>query len=153
MRILLYKGISPFSHGIRFQTRCDYSHAAIELPDMRVVEALFWDGVVLADSFESNHTKGTHVDTYTINAPDFNHAKAEAFALESVGMPYDKMSIFRFLTHTPARENGKYFCSEHVLETCIEGGERLQRGDTAQMPPRDVYRAVGLTKIMTRVVL
>lgn len=153
MRILMYQGISLFSRGIKIQTRSKYSHAAIELTDMTVVEALFTKGVTHANSFEQYHTPGTVVDVYTINDKAFDHDKAEAFALDTVGMPYDKMSVMRFVSHTPAKINGKYFCSEHVMETCIEGGSRLQRGDTAQMPPRDVAMSMGITQIGTRVTL
>ena len=155
MRILLYQGISPISRLIRIQTRSIYSHAALELSDLTVVEALVMRGIVQADSFETNHTNGTVVDVFTINDPGFDHDAAEHSAIADAEnkIPYDKLSILRFLTHTPARENGKYFCSEHVLEKCVVGGVRLQRGDTAQMPPRDVWRSMGLTHISTKIVL
>lgn len=153
MRILLYQGISPFSRGIRLQTRSKYSHAAIELADMTVVEALFWKGVVHTSSFEQHHTAGTVVDVFVVDEPEFDNVKAEMWALESVGMPYDKMSILRFLSHTPAKINGKYFCSEHVLETCAHAGTPLQRGDSSKMPPRDVAMSMRIKQIGERIVL
>ena len=155
MRILLYQGISLKSRFVRFQTRSKYSHAALELTDMTVVEALFMKGVVRANSFETNHTHGTKVDVFSINDVNFNHVEAEQSAIVDARaqIPYDNLSILRFLSHTPARENGKYFCSEHVLEKCLVGGVTLQRGDTAQMPPRDVWRSMAITKIEEKIVL
>ena len=40
-------------------------------------------------------------------------------------MPYDWRSVFKFMTRIPARENGKWFCSELVFRAIEKTYMRL----------------------------
>ena len=39
-----------------------------------------------------------------------------AFAENQIGASYDWRSVLKFVTRTPAKENGKWFCSELVFK-------------------------------------
>jgi len=118
MLIAQYRGISTVSWVIRGQTRSLWSHTAPILPDFSVVEAWHKVGVDHVDegdliiNLSKNHKPGTIVDLFKIEATATQNDDFAAFLLDQVGMPYDFSSVFRFVIHKPASENGKWFCSE-----------------------------------------
>ena len=114
IRILLYRGKSLVSRAIELQTRSPYSHAAAMLDDNTIIEAWHLGGVSHVDTIWTNHTRETPIDIFRVEARPGQQAVFEAYLVGQVGKPYDFRSVFRFLSHTPARENGKWFCSELV---------------------------------------
>ena len=149
MKLLQYKGISLISKIIRFQTRSLYSHSALELDDGRVIEAWHKGGVRLLESWDEGHTKGTEIDVYKLPSM-LNTREAEKFLFSQLGEPYDFSSVFRFVSHTPAPDNGKWFCSELVLSAVLAGGVTLQHIRHSQASPRDVGMSPLATYLETR---
>ena len=135
MKILAYQGKSFISKLIRWQTRSKYSHIAVELDDGTIVEAWASYGVI-HNSFSYAHKPGTPVDVYRIKGL-LDSVKAEEFLLEQVGKKYDWKSVFRFLWHTPASKNDKWFCSELAETALAKGSVELQRGNYSEHSPRD----------------
>jgi len=116
--IAQYQGVSPISWAIKKQTRSIWSHTAPVLPDQSVVEAWHKVGVdhvnegSLIANLSKNHKPGTRVDLFKIESTTMQADDFAAFLLDQKGMPYDFASVWRFLIHKPASENGKWFCSE-----------------------------------------
>jgi len=144
MRILAYKGISPISKAIRWQTRSEFSHIAVELDDGSVVEAWHKGGVQHARNFRENHTAGTRVSAYNI-AWKFNEPAAVEWLLEQTGKKYDFSSVFRFMTRRDAPANDKWFCSELAETAMLKGGLRLLNGNPSHHSPRDTVMSPILT--------
>jgi hypothetical protein len=54
-------------------------------------------------------------------------------------MPYDYLSVLRFVTKSPARENGRWFCSEFVFKFLADAGMRLLlRIPSAEVAPSHI---------------
>lgn len=151
MKILAYQGKSWLSWLIRFQTRSKYSHIAIELNDGTMIEAWASAGVVHRVDFKEGHTSGTKVDVYGVKVA-LSTAKAEQFLKDQVGRKYDWWSVLRFVSHTPASENNKWFCSELGLTAIANGFVTLLNGNFSEMSPRDVPMSTLLNHEETRIV-
>ena len=127
-RIALYKGTDFVGRMIRFQTRSEYSHAAILRTDDTVVEATgrpFPRGRVShVESLSSQHPSGIKVDIFAVDAP-FSVEKADRWLDKTIGLGYDFRSVFRFVSRVPAEKNALYFCSEHVFAYWLAGDVAL----------------------------
>lgn len=137
-KVLLFKGGDPISWLVKVQSRSIYSHAALLIPGTtRCIESY----------------PGTGVRTRQLNSKDFESAdiydvrgmtpdmweKAIDFARCQIGMPYDWWSVVRFVSKRPARENGKWFCSELVHKAISEAGIRLlERIPSAEVSPAHI---------------
>lgn len=117
-RILLFRGKGLISTLIRWQTRGDYSHAAILLPDGKtVIEA--WQGSGVR---KKEITNWEGIDTFCIpvNLMTADQWKlAVTFAEAELGKKYDYWAIVRFVSRAVMPENDKWFCSELVY-SCIK---------------------------------
>ena len=135
-RIALFRGTGVVSRLIRWQTRSEYSHAALVLPDSldRVVESREFAGVQLRTLTEHEMRA---VDYYAI--PSMTDEQFEVtlqLAMRELGAPYDYWSVARFVSHRPARVNHKWFCSEFVHKLLADGGVRLlNRIPSAEVAP------------------
>lgn len=114
-RVLLFTGGDPIAWVVRWQTRSDYSHAAILIPGTNtVVESYPGSGVrereLTGRDWERCHA--FRVEGMTARQWE----AAVAFCESQLGMGYDWRSVFKFLTRTAAKENGKWFCSELVFK-------------------------------------
>ena len=148
IQYLAYRGVSPLSKSIRWQTRGQYSHIAIHnIETNQVVEALagptrkdFWrrnGKVYLADSPSQYHTPGTYIDTLTLKDPEFPHDEAWAHALTLVETPYDYRGVIRFVSRRAMDVNGKLFCSEAATENMIAVGHKPTHLKPHVVSPRD----------------
>ena len=135
-RIALYRGTGLVGWFIKKQTRSVYSHAALLLPGTtnQVIESREFKGVQI--STLSDHDK-RYIDWFAIpSMTDEQYEDALCFTHLQIGMKYDYWSVARFITHTPARENHRWFCSELVHKSISEGGIRLlERIPSAEIPP------------------
>ena len=110
--ILLFRGRGIVSNLIRWQSRGQYSHAAILMPDGQIVES--WQGAGVRVKTLSDWDD---IDAFTIpGMPDAAWDDAIGFALDQVGKGYDYVGVARFIT----RQKGypdlkKWFCSELVF--------------------------------------
>lgn len=137
-RILLFRGNRGglISKLIAWQTNGNYSHAAIELPCGKVIEAWHKGGVrVRAARLDTEGVEAYEVDGMTIE----QWAKALEYAHKQVGKKYDFGGVARFLTRfrKPDSEATKsFFCSELVFASLRHAGVHLlERVELAQVSP------------------
>lgn len=119
--VLLFRGRGAISTLIRWQTRGEYSHAALLLPDGQIVEA--WQGrgvrVKRLSDWEG-------IDKFTVlgmRAEQWD--KAIKVALAEVGKGYDYWAIIRFISRGRMPENDSWFCSELVFSALAQAGVKL----------------------------
>ena len=145
MKILMYRGKSIISKLIRFQTRSQYSHVAVQLEDTgSVIESWHKGGVRRIASAFHDHTIGTPIDVYTIDAT-YDRDAVKQFLYNQVGKKYDFGAIARFLSRRHEFADNKWFCSELCLAAFEHGGLRLLNGNPSELSPRDVALSPILT--------
>lgn len=107
--IACHKGTSLVSRLIRWQTRGEYSHTSLVLPDGRQIEA--WsDGVHINARFDAHDSA---VDFFTVDASAEQLAMMVEFAQGEVGCAYDWWGDACFVTRMqPSESNNRWFCSE-----------------------------------------
>lgn len=113
LRVALFTGGDPIAKLVKWQTRTPYSHAALLLPcKQRVVESYPGTGVRIRYLSREDWAK---IDLFAVEnlTPDLSR-QAQAFCERERGKGYDWRSVLRFVTRRPARENGRWFCSELV---------------------------------------
>lgn len=135
-RIALFRGTGVVSWLIKVQSRGEYSHAALVIPNTldHVIESREFAGVQVRKLTENEMRA---VDYYAVpDMTDEQFAKVMEAAHAELGKPYDYWSVARFLSKRPARENGKWFCSEFVHKLLADGGVRLlNRIPSAEVAP------------------
>ena len=119
--VLLFKGKGVISGSIRWQTRSIYSHAAILLPDGKIIESWQGDGVRIKelknwDNIDAFYVKGMSDEQWD---------KAIWFAKKQIGKKYDYIAILRFITRTKHPDNQTWFCSELVFAALLYAGVQL----------------------------
>jgi hypothetical protein len=127
--VALYRGVSPLSRLIRWQTCSVYSHAAlIDLGTNQVWEAWARVGVQGPHGAGDYHTPGTQVDVFKI-VPDLTpteETRLRRYAEQQMGRGYDYLGVLRFIsrrsTHDP---RAKLFCSEYVDQAFYQAGRPL----------------------------
>lgn len=123
----LHRGTSVIGKLIRWQTRGDYSHASLILPDGLFVEAREFIGVRALAKMEA--AKGEAVDLFTVEATPAQIEAIAAFAREQLGKAYDYTMVARFVSRRQASRSssGKWFCSELVYAALKQAGIELFR--------------------------
>ena len=128
-RILLFRGKGFISWGIRTQTRSQYSHAAILMPDGRIVEA--WQGAGAGVQIKTLDDY-TGIDAFIVKGMnDTEWRLAIDYALSQVGSKYDYWAIVRFISRPSMPTNDKWFCSELVFASLARAGINLLERITA----------------------
>lgn len=134
-KVVLFKGGDPISWAVQWQTRSVYSHAALLIPGTRtVIESYPGTGVRIRHLTDKDMER---VEMYDVKGmtPEM-WASAIDFARAQIGMSYDWWSVMRFVSKSPARDNGKWFCSELVHKAIAEQGIRLlERIPSAEVSP------------------
>lgn len=133
-KILLFKGKGIISRLIRWQTNGQYSHAAIQLPDKRIIEA--WhkpNRVRLRGPLQD----WSNVDAFDVEGMDAAQwTMASSWLQQQIGKKYDFNGVFRFLSRRRKDKDDKWFCSELVFHCVKEGGiDLLERIKGAQVSP------------------
>ena len=136
-RVLLFRGHGIVSGLIRFQTRSEFTHAAILMPDGDIVEA--WQG---------KGVRVTRLDSYKgVSAFDVEGVTPEQwervieFCLAQVGKGYDYQCVAQFITRRRASLSSqeRWFCSELVFAAFLSiGVVLLDRVSPANVSPRDL---------------
>lgn len=131
-RILLFKGRGIVSTLIRWQTRSEYSHAAILLPDGTIIEA--WQGAGVRRKIISDWTD---VDSFMVTAmTPAQWASAIDFAAQQIGKGYDYKGVIRFLSRQSLKLDSRWFCSELVFAALERAGVAvLSRVDASEVSP------------------
>ena len=127
LTLCLHRGTSLIGKLIRWQTRSDYSHASMILPDGLFVEAREGIGVRALNRFAA--VPGETVDFFTLPITAGQAAEIAEFAREQLGKKYDWTMVLRFVSRRqesrPSR--GQWFCSELVFAACQQAGVNLLR--------------------------
>ena len=129
-------GTGPISRSIQWQTRSDISHTAILNADTKeVIEALahvpgdpWWaTGRVVRRPLRSYPIE-TQCFIYESKNPAFLHYSAWTLAESLVGVPYDYVGVFRFVSRKghDFEDVQKWFCSEAATVVSRDGGDRVQ---------------------------
>jgi len=129
-------GTGPISRSIQWQTRSEISHTAILNPDTKeVIEALahvpgdpWWaTGRVVKRPLRA-YPLDTACFIYESNRLEFNHQSAWALAESLVGVPYDYVGVFRFVSRKghDFEDVQRWFCSEAATVVSRVGGDQVQ---------------------------
>ncbi len=119
--ILLFKGRGFISRLIRWQTRSQYSHAAIMLPCGRVLEA--WQGEGVRIKWLRDWCD---VDRFRVtDMTEEQWETAIAFARAQIGKKYDYRGVWRFLSRRKPARDDRWFCSELVFASLAAAGVKL----------------------------
>lgn len=125
--ICLHKGKGLISKLIQWQTRSEYSHASMMMPDGLIIEAREGKGVRAL--WKQEPKKGEVIDHFWIDATEEQIEKMVTFARSQLGKSYDYTMVLRFISRRQANrsQSEKWFCSEFVFATCMVAGINLLR--------------------------
>jgi hypothetical protein len=112
--VLLFTGGDPIAALVKWQSRSEYSHAALLLPGgARVIESYPFYGVRSRELTAKDWEK---VHAYAVPGMTGEQwCVAVAFAEAQLGNGYDWRNVLRFVSRLPATENNRWFCSELVF--------------------------------------
>lgn len=126
--ISLHRGNALISKLIQWQTRSEYSHAGIVLPDGCFIESREGAGV---REFQTGlvGNKGEAVDLFHVMVSEDQALLLSRFLRSQLGKPYDWTMVARFVTrqHEARASSGKWFCSELVFAAFLEANVELLR--------------------------
>lgn len=134
LRVGLFRGRGLISAAIRWQTWSEYSHAALVLPDLRIIEAWqgFGAGVRLTSLENWEGVRFFGVQGLTPSQSAVAHRWAEA----QCGKPYDYLGVLRFMSRRTSSANHRWFCSELVFEAFMRAGlPLLARTPSSRVSP------------------
>lgn len=149
MQVILFKGHGMISQLIKWQTRGEYSHAALLL-NGTLYEA--WQGSGVQKKEKWIFPKDGTVISFSILFPGYSkehEANVEKFLNLQVGKGYDYLAILRFITRTKifSGEQNRWFCSELVFAALDSAGIQLFRWTKAyEVSPDLLKRSVVLIK-------
>lgn len=147
-RITLHRGKSVVSRLIRWQTRGDYSHAGIILPDGRFFESREGKGVRSFNGWVAN--EGESVEFYAVQVNDQQAEEIISFLEAQLGKGYDWTMVLRFVTREQESRasTGKWFCSELVFAAFQQAGVNLlARTEPWEVSPGLLSRSTLLQRI------
>ena len=133
--ILLFRGTGVIDTAIRFETRSEFTHAAIRVGPFSVVES--YPGVGVRERTITQEELNTCAE---FAVPGCDWTKALAFARGEIGCGYDWINVSRFMTRLRGRQSDRrWFCSEFVFAAVAAGGMILLANIEAwQVSPRDL---------------
>lgn len=133
-RILLFKGKGVISRLIRWQTNGQYSHAALQLPDGKIIEAWHKPAEVRVRPPLKDWSNVDAFDVEGMTAKQWT--LAAQWAQMQIGKKYDFSGVFRFVTRWRKEQDDKWFCSELVFAALKYAGVNLlERVQASQVSP------------------
>jgi uncharacterized protein YycO len=126
--VTLHRGSALVSKLIQWQTRSEYSHAGIVLPDGHFIEAREGAGVrEFSTGLVAN--KGEAVDLFHVYVTETQAGEIMDFCREQLGKKYDWTMVARFVTRRQESRSttDKWFCSELVFAAFKQAGVVLLR--------------------------
>lgn len=153
LQVCLHHGKSLLSGLIKWQTRGDYSHASLILPNDRHVEAREFKGVVAHREFTA--PRGETADVFELPITEEQEQALDHFIRAELGCGYDWRAVFAFITRrTPAKASArKWFCSEFVAACLGAAGIPLFRATHDwEISPAFLARALRLGAHPTRTI-
>lgn len=119
VRIFFTRGEGLISWFIRFQTFGNYAHVGFLLPDGTTIEARSVKGV-------HRGMKPKDAEVYEISGLTADQSGAIIReAMKRRGSKYDYLAVLRFVSRRNSERNGRWFCSELVLDVCRAAGVNL----------------------------
>lgn len=144
-RILLFTGGDPISLLVKWQTRSEYSHAALLIPGTKtVIESYPFVGVRKRELTSKDWTR---IHAYRV--PEMTARQwqgAIQFAESQLGCGYDWRNVLRFVSRLPGRENLRWFCSELVHESIARTYRSLLQKPSCYVDPGDLATSPLVTK-------
>lgn len=133
--ILLFRGTGFIDNLICFETRSEFTHAAIRISGDTIIESYPGAGVRLRKIEGPDF-----LTTMEWAVPGVDWTKALDFAAGEIGCGYDWLNVSRFLTRLRGKQSDRrWFCSEFVFAVVAAGGvPLLDRIDAWQVSPRDL---------------
>lgn len=135
--IALFRGRGLLSAAIRWQTASQYSHAAVVLPDGKIIEAWQGEGVRITtlDSVQG-------VDFFKVWLTSTQRDEVLRFLAGQIGMGYDYLGVLRFLTRFRGAPDNRWFCSELVFAAFLHAGvPLLARTEAHEVSPGMLSRS------------
>jgi len=145
MRILFFKGKGFISRVIQLQTRSQYSHVGIVVGN-RFYESWHAGGVQADRSIIGEDYDSFRVSHYKVNEDAIDNIKE--FLQMKLGFKYDFISVARFVSRRPAKENNKYFCAELIMDAFKYAGIHLLHAESHNVSPRDLAMSPFLFKVI-----
>lgn len=131
-RVLLFRGRGIISALIRWQTRSVYSHAALLMPDGKIIESWQGEGVRTKQL-----TDWSNIDQFeVVGMTSEQWIDAIEFARLQIGRGYDYLGVIRFISRRSMPANGRWFCSELVFMALrVAGVDLLARIEAGEVSP------------------
>lgn len=152
MRLVFYKGKGLISSLIRWQTRGQYSHVGVQMPDGSVIEAWHVGGVRWNAGLGTAHDEGTEVDVFLVeHLTKVETMRVLDFLKSKLGRGYDFRSVARFLSrrNESNEDRDRWFCSELVAAAFASAGVRLLSAPPARISPEVLSWSPRLVKFET----
>lgn len=150
MIVVLFKGRGVMSKLIAWQTRGEYSHAALFDEDNGVLyESWQTDGVHKKLDWKLAQDDAT-VDFFTFEQTPGQAGAIRYFLESQLGKKYDWLGVVRFVSRTQLRPDAKdkWFCSELVTAALAYAGITVFKNTVAcEVSPDLLKRSVVLSKI------
>lgn len=128
-RVLLYRGRGLVSSLIRWQTRSPYTHAAILMPDGRVIESREGKGVQIVEAPKVGEAEAYRVIGMTPER--WRHAIVKA--QHELGSGYDWKGVLQFVSRREGGDAHRWFCSEFVYHVLHVSGVTLLERTRAEL--------------------
>jgi hypothetical protein len=146
--IRLYKGKTMISRLIKWQTRGEYSHAAL-IVDGVLYEAKEFKGVLKRKAYD-DEDKITY-DDFLVSIEKEKKAPLVEFLEKQLSKKYDYISVLRFITRSQEtrKSAGKWFCSEIIFAALKKVGIVLfNLTEPFEVNPDDLKRSVVTNKVI-----
>lgn len=124
--VALFRGHKLVSKLIQWQTRSEYSHAAVVLPSGEVIESREGKGVQILKELDYSKEE---IELYDVEVSDTQAVEIEAFLRDQIGKKYDWTMVARFITRRQESRSSsqRWFCSELVFAAFQQAGVNLLR--------------------------
>jgi uncharacterized protein YycO len=151
MKVLIHSGPGVVSRLIRLQTRSRWNHASLLFDDGTVIESREWKGVIetpvgrVLEAMWNEPLLRVSIYEFVEPLTEEEKMRGRAFAEEQRGLPYDYLSVARFISRRCGGFDDRWFCSELVGAACVAAGRPLFRETQAwEIPPGWLPRSLAL---------
>lgn len=124
---------------IRARFWSDWSHCGIITPELRVIEARLFGGVIESSLTDVIARSSKH-EIIDIPCPD--DAAGLAWARTQLGKPYDLMGALGLGLNRKWENDDSWFCSEVLEMTVIKAGRRRFRSEAWRIDPQASYNVI-----------
>lgn len=129
----------PYSLGsclIRLFTFSKFSHVAIKISDLLVIDSTLTTGVrsISVETFTKQYPNYIEID---ITVP--NEYAAKDFLLTQIGKPYDWTALIGMVLQRTWHAHDSWFCSELLEAAAKAGGKPRFRDDVYRITPQQSW--------------